>query len=295
VAAKRSPSSSSAEGGLLRPRELSASVEAFAARTPTLPPAAHTNSYAIGSREVVLVEPATPYEDEQRAWLAWARGLASKGRTLRAIFLTHHHVDHVGGAALLARELALPLWAHEVTAQRLPALKIDKLLDDAELLELEGPVPTRWLVLHTPGHAPGHLCLFEERTGALVLGDMVATEGTILIETTDGDMQAYLAQLERLAGLGARLGLPAHGAPIDDPAALLGKYVAHRRMREAKVLDAVRALGPAQAADLVPRAYDDTPASVWPLAKLATEAHLVKLVREGRVRRDADGRYLVSS
>ena len=61
----------------VRPRELSRSVASFAARTPTLPPATHTNSYALGSREVLLVEPATPYPDEQRAWLEWARAMPS--------------------------------------------------------------------------------------------------------------------------------------------------------------------------------------------------------------------------
>lgn len=282
-------------GEMLRPRELSATLEMFSARTPTLPPATHTNSYALGARDVILVEPATPYVDEQREWIAWARGLASRGRTLKAIFATHHHPDHVGGIDALARELRLPLWAHAATAERMPDTKLDRLLEDCELLELEGPVPTRWLVLHTPGHAPGHLCLFEERTGALVVGDMVASVGTILVETRDGDMRLYLEQLERLASLGARLALPAHGEPIDAPADLCRKYIAHRLMREAKIVAALRTLGPAKIEDIVPQAYDDVPAHIWPLARLSTEAHLVKLLAEARVAQRDDGRYLVSS
>jgi glyoxylase-like metal-dependent hydrolase (beta-lactamase superfamily II) len=100
----------------MRPRELSRSIGMFAARTPTLPPATHTNSYALGGRDVLLVEPATPYPAEQRAWIAWARGLSSQGRKPVAIVATHHHADHVGGIDVIGRELGLPIWAHAETA-----------------------------------------------------------------------------------------------------------------------------------------------------------------------------------
>src|SRR5580693_9456558 len=102
-----------------RPRNVARKVEGFPARTPTLPPATHTNSYAMGGREVLLVEPATPYDDERREWLAWARSFRSQGRELVAIALTHHHPDHAGGAAFFARELGLPIWAHALTGERL--------------------------------------------------------------------------------------------------------------------------------------------------------------------------------
>jgi endoribonuclease LACTB2 len=267
----------------LRPFVAAKGVEVFPARTPTLLPATHTNSYALGTRDVLLVEPATPYADEQRAWLDWARGLVSQGRTLTALFATHHHGDHVGGAEFLARELGLPLWAHRATHQRLPELPIDRYLEDGELIVLDGPEPLRFTALHTPGHAPGHLCLHEPETGVVVVGDMVASIGTILIERHDGDMAVYLEQLARLSALGATLALPAHGEPIENPSETFDRYIAHRRMREAKVLAALRASGQAGAmpADLVPAAYDDTPRAIWAIAQMSLEAHLIKLVRDG--------------
>jgi len=270
---------------VLRPRELSRTVALFPARTPTLPPATHTNSYALGARDVLLVEPATPYADEQRAWIEWARALPSTGRRPVAILLTHHHVDHVSGADVLSHELSLPLWAHGDTASRVE-VRVDRLLDDGDPIDLAAPAPSRWRVLHTPGHAPGHVCLYDEDERTLVVGDMVASVGTILIAPGDGDMAVYLAQLERLASLGARLALPAHGEPIDEPTALFRHYVTHRLARERKVLAAVAAGGAegATAEELVPVAYDDVPPTTWPVALLSLQSHLAKLVAEGRVR-----------
>jgi ribonuclease/clavin/mitogillin len=289
---------------MLRPRTVTLGVEMFPARTPTLPPATHTNSYALGTREVLLVEPATPFDEERVAWLEWVRGLLSQGRRPVAIVATHHHPDHIGGAAFLSKELGLPLWAHARTIGRLEepsapfgaaGARFERVLEDGDELVLEGPSPHAWRVLHTPGHAPGHVCLFEARSGTAVVGDMVASEGTILIEPHDGDMQEYLAQLERLAQLNALVALPAHGEPIDEPAKLFRHYIAHRLAREAKVVAALDGAGAEQAPDgrsleaLVPVVYADTPVFLWPIAKMSLEAHLIKLERDGRAKRAAEG------
>lgn len=267
---------------VVRPRAIAGHVASFAVRTPTLPPATHTNSYALGTRDVILVEPATPFDDERRAWLEWARGLEAQGRRLVATLVTHHHGDHVGGAAFLSRELGLPLWAHRLTASRVEA-PVARCLEEGELLVLDGPTASAWEVLHTPGHAPGHVCLVDRAARIAVVGDMVASEGTILVAPGDGDMREYLAQLARLEALGLATALPAHGAPIEAPDAVFAHYIAHRLAREAKVRRCLADFGAAGARlpDLVETTYDDVPPPIRPIAMLSLEAHLDKLVFEG--------------
>lgn len=265
-------------------------VEAFSARTPTLLPATHTNSYALGGRDVLLVEPATPYPDEQRRWLEWARGLRSVGRRVAGLLLTHHHLDHCGGTDVFARELGAPVWAHALTADRLPDMPISRRLVDGEDIVLDGPAPQRWRVLLTPGHAPGHVCLHEDTLRMVVVGDMIASKGTIIVEPSDGHMRTYLEQLARLRSLEARVALPAHGVPIQDPRALFTHYIEHRLLREQKVLGALRASGPAGASamDLVSDVYADTPRAVWGLAAMSLAAHLIKLSEDGLASRDGE-------
>jgi len=261
-------------------------VESFAAITPTLLPATHTNSYALGTREIILVEPATPFLDEQREWLAWARGQESRGRTVVAIVTTHHHDDHVGGASDLSSAMGVPMWGHARTAA-LAKLTFTRHLDEGDAIVLDGPTPQRWNVLHTPGHASDHICLEERALGMLVVGDMVASVGTILIAPGDGHMGTYLAQLERLSALGAKTALPAHGDPIDAPTALFQRYIAHRGAREARIC-ACLTTEPQTADDLLPRAYFDVPEALYPIARLSLLAHLEHLVESNKATQTKD-------
>jgi glyoxylase-like metal-dependent hydrolase (beta-lactamase superfamily II) len=148
----------------------------------------------------------------------------------------------------------------------------------------------RWRILHTPGHAAGHLCLIDERSSAGIVGDMVSTVSTIIIDPPEGDMGEYLAQLERLRALPLGSLYPAHGPAVAHGVTKVEEYLAHRAWREAKVLEALRSFTlPAEVGELVKLAYDDVAAFVWPIAERNTVAILAKLVREGRALRTEHG------
>jgi glyoxylase-like metal-dependent hydrolase (beta-lactamase superfamily II) len=251
-------------------------IRVLALRTPTLPPAADTNVYLVGpdAGPVAVVDPGSPYPDQQ-AILDSVLDTIPVAR----ILLTHHHGDHIGGAAHLAERWGVPIAAHAKTAARLEGtLSINEQLAD-------GDVVHGATCVHTPGHAEGHL-VFELGDTAIA-GDMVAGIGTILIDPDEGDMGEYLASLERMRSRDERVLLPAHGPPIRDGAAKLTQYLAHRLMREQRVVGAL-AGAPQSAAQLVETVYSDTPRFLWGLAERSLLAHLAKLVRDG-IARSLDG------
>ena len=255
-------------------------VAVVSVRTPTIPPATHTNTWILGDRRVVVVDPASPWGDEQ-ARLAEALSDVE----VAAIVLTHHHADHVGGAADLAARTGAPVWAHPETQGRVP-VAVTRTLEDHDVLVTDAG---SWRVIHTPGHDRGHICLHDEASGAVVAGDMVAGVGTILLDPPEGDLARYLASLDRLRGLRPTRLLPAHGPTIEDADALLVEYTQHRHARTVQIRAALTTA--AHPIELVPAIYPEVPAFFHPVAARQVLCHLRWLADRGEVRAHADGRF----
>ena len=261
-------------------------------RTPTLPPATHTNCLLLGDDRLAVVDPGSPWPEEQQVLDQALDLLAAEGRRATEIVLTHYHLDHVAGAMALSARLGIPIAAHAETASRLRGeVRVDRLISDDEPL---AHGPRGWRALHLPGHTLGHLCLLENGTGAVAAGDLVASGSTVVIDPPEGDMQAYLRSLDRLLALGPGTVYPAHGQVVPAGAALLRGYLAHRLEREAKVAAALRAAfdsgGPRLPAELLPGAYADVAPALHALAERSLLAHLLKLVADGRATEDG-GRF----
>lgn len=263
----------------------------FPLRTPTKPPATTTNCYIVGGRELIVIDPGSPYEDEQAALAAQLDELLAEGRRVREIILTHLHPDHVGGVEALRAHLGVPVAAHRLTAEPLAACnRVDRLIEDGELIELDGEPPLSLRAMHTPGHTRGHLSFYEERTGALIVGDNILGLGSVLIDPPEGDMRAYFRTLETFRALPhLKVLFGGHGPAVGTPRAKIDEYIAHRLERERNILAAVRA-GAGAAPEIVERAYTDVHPKMHVLAERAVLAHLEKLEADGLVARAADGR-----
>ncbi|MBC7911410.1 MAG: MBL fold metallo-hydrolase [Pyrinomonadaceae bacterium] len=283
-----------AQGQPTRQIEFRPGFICFPVRTPTKPPATHTNAYFIGSREVVILDPASPYEEEQAALAACVDELIAEGRAIREIILTHLHPDHIGGVNALLEHLrgSVPIAAHRLTAEALEGtIRVDRLIEDGEVIELDGDPQLRLRALHTPGHARGHLCFYEERTGALVTGDNIVGLGSVLIDPPEGNMRDYLQSLERLRALPHLTVLfGAHGPAMGNPRTKIEEYIAHRLEREKNILAAVRD-GAGSIKEIVARVYTDVHPKALPMAERAALAHLEKLEADNLVKRVGDDIY----
>jgi glyoxylase-like metal-dependent hydrolase (beta-lactamase superfamily II) len=270
----------------------------FPVRTPTKPPATTTNCYVVGTRDFVLFDPGSPYEDEQAALAEYVDEMTAEGRTLREIILTHLHPDHVAGANALREHLGgrVPVAAHRLTAEPLAGkVHVDRFIEDGELFELDGDPPLTLRAMHTPGHTRGHLSFYEERTGALLTGDNILGLGSVLIDPPEGDMRAYFATLERyrqLPHLTVLFG--GHGPAVGSPRAKIDEYIRHRTEREQRILEAVGA-GARTPAEIVARVYTDVHPKLHAMAERAVLAHLGKLEADGLVTRGAGGCYPVGA
>ena len=238
----------------------------------TLPPYDHTNSYLlVTGAEGVLVD----YGSDDPAVLGGLETtLDELGVThLRALLLTHTHPDHDAGAAALKEHFGVSVYAHP-----LEAAPFEPLQDLATLYGVRAH--------HTPGHSPGHLNF--ELPGALLVGDLLAAQGSTWVGLPGGDVAAYLASLERVRQLVSEKNIsvlgPGHGPLVRDPQKRLEAVRAHRLQREAQVLAALS--HPRTLLQLREAVYPGLSADAARAADGSLLALLDKLVREGRATRE---------
>ncbi len=264
-------------------------IDVFPVRTPTLPPATHTNTYVVGEGALTVFDPASPWEDEQGRLADHLRLRVARGEEVERIVLTHHHADHVSGAEALRDALGgcVPILAHPETMP-LVDIRVDISWADGETLDC-GRRSLR--AHHTPGHAPGHLVFHDSESGAIIAGDMIAGVGTIAIDPREGDLGDYLASLEYMRTLGGTVLLPAHGPALSPPDTVLSFYVAHRHQRTVQIREALDQRGRAHARALVADVYPELPTPIHPYAAAQITTHLHWLADKGLAALQEDGRW----
>lgn len=234
-----------------------------------------TNSYVIdaGAGEAIIIDPGPVIERHLDALVANAE---QRGLRISTIAVTHGHPDHAPAAAPLKERTGAPVWAH-------PSSDVPH--DRAFTLESELRVGDLVLrVIDAPGHTFEHVVFYEPSERALFTGDVILGEGTVVIAPPGGAMRPYQRTLERLRnefGDAARI-YGGHGPTVTNARAKIDEYIAHRKMREAELLEALRD-GPMTIPQLVLAIYSKTRPVLWPAAARQMLAYLIALSDEGTV------------
>ena len=240
---------------------------------------AGNNTWLLSGAAPTLLDAATGEADHLAAL---ARALGADG--LAQVLVTHAHPDHADGSASITAR-----WPRAVFRKmpwperdRAHAVTWTPIADDERISAGDGTLRA----VHTPGHAPDHLCFFEEASGTLFSADLVVPGSTVVVPASrGGSLAQYLASLRRVQALAPARMLPAHGEPIDDPQAVLQEYLDHRQRREDQIVAALRA-GVRRPEAIVDRLYDGLAPALRGMARESVAAHLVKLREEGRARSD---------
>ena len=246
-----------------------------------------TNTWLLCGTEPVLID-AAQNTDAYAARVAETLEREQPGATLSRLLVTHAHPDHIGGVSAIKRRwpdvICAKLPDPDRDEQYLPAAEWTPVADEAVIKA--GNI-LLWAI-HTPGHAPDHLCYFEPRSSTLFCGDLIVNGGTVMIPVSSGgNLAQYMKSLRRVLDLQPRRALAGHGDPIENPAALIRAYIGHRLMREQQILD-VLGKGPASVDEIVRRVYQSLQPELEKAAAENVLAHLLKLRSERRVMEDVE-------
>lgn len=208
-----------------------------------------TNTYVVSDEQdhVFLIDPACSNEYERQQLLNYItdrlrlieQGPATPDRVQTEtvyqrsgllILSTHGHLDHLWGAKWACEQWHSSVMMHEAdipmaeamqlqyhlfgirqTAEPFPISPMPHLFSPSPCGEDRGEVP---LVLHTPGHTPGSVCLYWEKENVLFSGDTLFRMGYGRTDLPGGNMGQLIDSLEKLFTLPAEvLVYPGHGDP----------------------------------------------------------------------------------
>jgi glyoxylase-like metal-dependent hydrolase (beta-lactamase superfamily II) len=253
-----------------------------------------TCTYVMGERSCVVIDPG-PENETHLAALLTAIGSAE----VSAILVTHTHKDHSPLASRLKALTGAPILgcAPHFSARALSAGEVNALDASADhayapdRVLLAGDVVAgdgfHLVTVPTPGHTMNHLAFALPEEQALFSGDHVMAWSTSIVAPPDGSMGAYMASLALLQGREDAIYYPGHGAPVLEPRRYVKALIGHRKMREATILEAVKA-GERYIPEIVAKLYAGLDPKLHGAAALSVFAHLEELVARGLVRTEGE-------
>lgn len=238
-----------------------------------------TNTYLIGDAQtgVAVIDPGPLLDEHIQNILNAATG------PIKWILCTHTHIDHSPAAKSIKEKTGAQIYGRPAPAfpNQDQTFAPDYVVTHDQVLNIAG---TTLRVIHTPGHASNQVCFLLEEQGMLFTGDHIMQGSTVVINPPDGNMAQYLESLKLITKYSINYLAPGHGFLMTNANEIVERLIIHRMGRENKVLAGLRASGqPLPLEELVKHAYSDTDPRLHKVAMRSLQAHLDKLLSEGRV------------
>jgi glyoxylase-like metal-dependent hydrolase (beta-lactamase superfamily II) len=268
------------------PQRLSPLVRRVIANNPGPFTFKGTGVYIIGEGEVAVIDPGP----DQPGHLDVLRDAIGDARVTH-IFVTHGHMDHSPAARPLANITGAKIYAcgepviPSESEVRMEAGDDLGFQPDVEIADGQKFFGKGWTIeaVSTPGHTSHHFAYALLEENALFPGDHIMGWSTTVISPPDGDMTDYLASLVKVRDRDFDTLYPTHGPPVQgDVRAFVQAYIDHRLAREDQILEQLR-LGRSTIREMVPIMYADVDMKLHPAACHSVLAHMIHLVKTGRV------------
>ena len=256
---------------------------------PTPFPVGPVNVYLLEGEPITLIDCGPKHPESLAALESGLAARGCRIEDIRQLILTHHHVDHVGlartivdraGAEIVTHPYNTPyladyeaervrhfpfyakIWAEAGTppeivemmkkssegiARWLDPVAVSRTINEGDTITMGS---AEWKVYHTPGHAGGLVCFFNESTRELIANDHLLLDissNPILEPPPTGGvglprpkrLVEYIHHMGRMADLHPVVAYPGHGEPIHDVPALVRKRLSFHRRRAEKIYDAL--------------------------------------------------------
>ena len=239
-----------------------------------------TNTYLVGREDLTLIDPGPNIKEHIDEIIRVGKN------KIKRILVTHTHTDHSPAALPISKVLDVPMYGRLIDGESSwedETFIPDVILNDADIIKTDEYTLE---AIHTPGHASNHLCFLIKELNCLITGDHIMDGSTVVIGPPDGNMADYLESLNKLFKYKIDCLAPGHGNFMYEPKKVIESIIRHRLSREAKVLRRLEDVGDIDLESLTAIVYDDVPEQLHPIAKFSLEAHLLKLLNEGVIKKD---------
>jgi glyoxylase-like metal-dependent hydrolase (beta-lactamase superfamily II) len=246
-----------------------------------------TGVFIVGQREVAVIDPGPELAEHFEALKA-----ALAGEKITHVLVTHGHSDHSPLAGPLAEWAGCKTYARDAgihTAKdELGSADDLRFMPDVKLKDGDIVSGPGWTLeaIFTPGHTANHTCFGLREENACFTGDHIMGWSTTVVSPPDGDMGDYMESLEKIRVRGFETLWPTHGEAVrgkDFVNTFITEYAAHRRAREAAIIEQMRR-GRTNIPEMVSEMYADVDKRLHPAAAMSVLGHMIDLVRRGVAR-----------